>query len=414
MLRLIVLSTFSLFHVHSFASTLHASSPLRSPQRTAAAVTGRPLFVLRRAVVSVSDDDANTATVVAAAPYALQVVTDIDDTVKSSGGWRAAGIPLGGIDEQYERGALYPGASRFALELSRRHLPEFSGCGGGGGGGGGAPLPVRRLAVLTARAREFAFALQLRDDDKVCAHYRFEGEAAGLPGWGIGEVLYGSVQEWVIQGRKLQRKQNNFRKLRAAHAAGIVANRVGAGAGALDDGSSGDAASNFTRSLAAAANFGSYRYLFIGDTGEADEAAAEAIVADLAAGGGGAANSRGSEGGGDGGGVIVGGMAAVFLHVVGDRASSAVAPAPALPPDRAVGGVPFVYFRTYAGAAVKALELGLLAPAAAAAVGAEAAAALARREERGGRSGGGASSGRWLDLDADLAALADARLQSRP
>ena len=40
---------------------------------------------------------------------ALMVVTDIDDTIKSSGGVALAGIPLGGVDVSYERGSFYPG-----------------------------------------------------------------------------------------------------------------------------------------------------------------------------------------------------------------------------------------------------------------------------------------------------------------
>jgi hypothetical protein len=39
----------------------------------------------------------------------LKVVTDIDDCVKSSGGVRLCGIPLGGVDKQYDRGQFYPG-----------------------------------------------------------------------------------------------------------------------------------------------------------------------------------------------------------------------------------------------------------------------------------------------------------------
>lgn len=38
-------------------------------------------------------------------PKRVRVVTDIDDTVKSSGNKRLLGIPLGGIDAQCEEGA---------------------------------------------------------------------------------------------------------------------------------------------------------------------------------------------------------------------------------------------------------------------------------------------------------------------
>ena len=57
------------------------------------------------------------------------------------------GVPLGGQDTQYARGDIFPGVFRFVLELAATSER--------------APLPV---AVLTARAREFRFALELRPD----------------------------------------------------------------------------------------------------------------------------------------------------------------------------------------------------------------------------------------------------------
>lgn len=39
----------------------------------------------------------------AVAPKRVRVVTDIDDTVKSSGNKRLLGVPLGGIDAQCEK-----------------------------------------------------------------------------------------------------------------------------------------------------------------------------------------------------------------------------------------------------------------------------------------------------------------------
>ena len=47
-----------------------------------------------------------------------QVISDVDDTLKSSGGVNVAGVALGGIDVQYERGDYYPGVAQFMLELS--------------------------------------------------------------------------------------------------------------------------------------------------------------------------------------------------------------------------------------------------------------------------------------------------------
>ena len=47
-----------------------------------------------------------------------QVVSDIDDTLKSSGGVKIGGVALGGIDVQYDRGEFYPGVFQFMWELS--------------------------------------------------------------------------------------------------------------------------------------------------------------------------------------------------------------------------------------------------------------------------------------------------------
>jgi hypothetical protein len=50
----------------------------------------------------------------------IQLITDIDDTVKSSGGVRLfwkVGPALGGIDTQYARGDFYPGVFQFAAEV---------------------------------------------------------------------------------------------------------------------------------------------------------------------------------------------------------------------------------------------------------------------------------------------------------
>ena len=53
----------------------------------------------------------------------MQVITDIDDTVKSSGGVKLGNIPLGGIDTQDTRGKFYPGVFRFMLALAEHELP---------------------------------------------------------------------------------------------------------------------------------------------------------------------------------------------------------------------------------------------------------------------------------------------------
>ena len=150
----------------------------------------------------------------------IQVVVDVDDTVKSSGNVRILDIPLGGIDAQYERGQFYPGVCDFCFELaSARSDPE----------------PV---AVLTARAEEFAFALRLDNDDKVVKTFRDCGRRRNVE-WGVApdRVLYGSAHEWVFQDFKGWRKFLNF---------GVLA-----------------------------ARFPGSGYVFIGDTGERDGEAGE-------------------------------------------------------------------------------------------------------------------------------------------
>jgi len=221
----------------------------------------------------------------------LQVVTDIDDTIKSSGGLAIADIALGGVDVSYERGAFYPGVFDFAAELACEARGE--------------PLPV---AVLTARAREFRAFLEIRQTDKLCKAFRARGEARGHPEWGVGPVLYGSVQEWICQERKGWRKFENFRLLRAENA------RADGGGGR-------------------------HRYVFVGDNGRSEkDLQAAQLIADE----------------------FPGDLDAVFMHAVsGDEQ-----PAP-LPDDHEYAGVPVRYFRTYASAAAKAHALGLLSAASA-------------------------------------------------
>ena len=132
---------------------------------------------------------------------AIKVVTDIDDTVKSSGGKTLFGIPLGGIDTHFQRGDFYPGVFQFYLELSRTNSKSK------------APPKV---AVLTARAREFLFALALKPADKLCSAFREIGLQNGISDWGIGvdtDVYYGSVVEWILQDRKGVRKFDNFKMM---------------------------------------------------------------------------------------------------------------------------------------------------------------------------------------------------------
>jgi len=131
--------------------------------------------------------------------------------------------------------------------------------------------------------------------------YRQAGDARGVSGWGVGPVLYGSIQEWICQERKGWRKFENFKLLQAN-------------------------------------NSKSTRYVFIGDNGksEKDLEAARMMISEFP-----------------------GLMRAVFIHAV----SGETQPAP-LPDDESIDGVPVFYFRTYATAARKAAENGFITGAA--------------------------------------------------
>ncbi len=162
------------------------------------------------------------------------------------------------------------------------------------------------MAVLTARAREFLFALEIGDTHEISRQFRLCGERSGLGSWGRGPVLYGSVKEWVCPSRKSERKAKNF---------GFLLEEDGQGGRGRPGGAEGG-------------------YVFIGDTGEGDPRAGEIM-----------SSSHPDR------------MRAVFLHVVSDSPRQGSVSVPA---DRVVSGVPVVYFRTYVGAAAKAVGLGLM------------------------------------------------------
>lgn len=166
-----------------------------------------------------------------------QVVSDVDDTLKSSGGVAVAGVNLGGIDIQYERGDVYPGVAQFMLEVS------LSGTGSSGTTNGVAVPCPPKVAILTARAEEFKAALELKEDSKIALALRKAAEASGVSQWGLGPVLYGSVAEWIIQDRKGLRKFTNFERLLQQDPTGTI-----------------------------------FQYIYVGDTGELDQEAGETML----------------------------------------------------------------------------------------------------------------------------------------
>jgi hypothetical protein len=219
-------------------------------------------------------------------PLFTQVISDVDDTLKSSGGIQVAGVPLGGIDVQYERGEFYPGVAEFMLELSRHGLT------------GEDAMSPAKIAILTARAEEFKAALEIKEGSKLAKALRNAGEAAGIRGWGVGPVLYGSVAEWIIQDRKGLRKFTNFERLLQQDPTGTI-----------------------------------FQYIYVGDVGELDQEAGETMLREYPE-------------------VVKG----VFLHVISDQEGDE----PALPAPKFINGRPLVFFRTYIGAAVDAVQLGFM------------------------------------------------------
>jgi len=245
----------------------------------------------------------------------IQVLTDIDDTVKSSGGVKIAGVALGGIDTQYKRGLFYPGVFQFEYEIARAKINP-----------GEKPLPV---AVLTARAKELKFALELKEKHAVCTEFRNIAEKDNL-NWGIGTVLYGSVREWILQNLKGERKFNNFQLLQKQQQEEI-------------------------------------KYVFVGDTGEMDQDAGEQMIRRYP--------DR---------------MLALFMHVVSEDKQ-----VEQLPEDKKINGVPVLFFRTYVGAARKALQHGILDSRAVRRV-------IRRAEDDLQKLGFPTTSSKWKDLRFDI------------
>jgi hypothetical protein len=169
-----------------------------------------------------------------------QVISDVDDTLKSSGGVKIGDIALGGIDRQYERGEFYPGVFQFMFELS---ISSFESKGISPQEGMLHGLAPPKVAVLTARAEEFKLALELKEDSKLAKAFRKTGEEFGVEQWGLGPVLYGSVAEWIVQDRKGLRKFSNFERLINQDPTGEI-----------------------------------MEYIYVGDTGELDQEAGETML----------------------------------------------------------------------------------------------------------------------------------------
>lgn len=138
--------------------------------------------------------------------------------------------------------------------------------------------------------------------------------------------------EWIVQDRKGLRKFTNFERLLQQDPSGRV-----------------------------------MKYVYVGDTGELDQEAGETMLRDYAPF-----------------------VKAVFLHCVsGERGPVYV------PPPKFINGRPLVFFRTYVGAAIAAVELDLLTPRGLAKVIASATQRLeSARVPR--------DSDKWTDLQQDI------------
>ena len=186
-------------------------------------------------------------------------------------------------------------------------------------------------AILTARAEEFKLALELRPDNPLAVAFRKAGEEVGVSDWGLGPVLYGSVAEWIAQSRKGRRKFANFERLLEQDPSGRV-----------------------------------LQYVYVGDTGERDQEAGETMLREYPE-------------------VVQ----AVFLHVVSGDGGGAVT----VPPPKLINGRPLIFFRTYVGAAVAAVQYGLMSLD-----------GLERviRAARDKLAGTPKSSDKWTDVERDI------------
>lgn len=160
------------------------------------------------------------------------------------------------------------------------------------------PLTPPCVAILTARAKEFKAALKLKASSKLAVTFRTAGENAGIQNWGLGPVLYGSVAEWIVQDRKGLRKFTNFERLITQDPTGQI-----------------------------------MQYVYLGDTGELDYEAGETMLYEYPEV-----------------------TKAVFLHYVTDVPGSVTN----VPPLKFINGRPVIYFRTYVGAAITAVQFGFM------------------------------------------------------
>ena len=111
------------------------------------------------------------------------------------------------------------------------------------------------------------------------------------------------------------------------------------------------------------------QYVWVGDTGELDQEAGETMLREYPE-------------------VVK----AVFLHVVSDGPVSG----PSIPAPKLINGRPVVFFRTYVGAAARAVQLGLMGEEGLLRV-------MAAAEDALEGAGVPRSSDKWADIERDMA-----------
>ncbi|SOV21284.1 conserved Plasmodium protein, unknown function [Plasmodium sp. DRC-Itaito] len=160
---------------------------------------------------------------------ATQVIIDIDDTIRSSGGYKFFNYNLGGVDAQYQRGETYPGSFQFIFELAMNKLAAEA-----------KPL---LLSVLTARIPQ----VPITEDSYLNKKFNEVAERRGIKHWGIdceNKILYSTLKEWVWNETRGEKKFFNFKQL---HKYVIQQNSL-------------------------------VRYIWIGDTGDMDRQAGELMI----------------------------------------------------------------------------------------------------------------------------------------
>jgi len=136
----------------------------------------------------------------------LAVLTDVDDTIKCSGGG------VGGVDKQClgtKPHKMYPGVADFQLALAR---------------GVNNSMEPRKVIPLSARPSELRWILKMKENSPENEAYKKAASKAGIASWGIDTVRagYGSVADFIDVLFKVKltrfsrmghRKFRNWRKI---------------------------------------------------------------------------------------------------------------------------------------------------------------------------------------------------------